>query len=53
MENKKYIAVAISIEDRNRIKLFIEKFKEKTSFKISLTEFVRQAINEKLEGKEL
>lgn len=52
MKNKKInTSVVVSIKDRDRIKIFIEEFKKKTSFKISIAQFIKQAINEKLENE--
>jgi hypothetical protein len=44
----KNTSVVISIEDKLKIEKYIEDFNKKTGFKISVAEFVKSSIREKL-----
>lgn len=46
-------SVAVSSEDVDRVRNFLLKFKERTGFEISVSQFVKKAINEKLANEEL
>jgi len=46
---KKNSSVVVSLEDIKRIKDFIKDFEIKTGFKISISQFVKKAINKELE----
>lgn len=43
-------SVVISLEDVKKIKEYIKHFQTKTGFKISIAEFVKTAIREKLKA---